>query len=113
MNVHDEFVVTQIRQANLAYIKSIESAANLFRESTLEPFCKENEIDFISGAGKYFFHRPSVGFFVAMPAEIDSLPPSFSALKDELENLFYVLDKELLNGRRFGNHVKSVIEIPF
>jgi|688.fasta_scaffold09440_14 hypothetical protein len=113
MNVHDEFVVTQIRQANLAYIKSIESAANLFRESTLEPFCKENEIDFISGAGKYFFHRPSEGFFVERPAEIDSLPPDWLALGDKLEDLFFVLDRELLNGRRFGNHVRSYINIPF
>jgi len=113
MNIHDEFAVTQIRQANLAYIKSIESAANLFRESTLEPFCKENKIDFISGAGKYFFHRPSEGFFVERPAEIDSLPPDWLALGDKLEGLFSVLDKQLLNGRRFGNHVRSVIEIPF
>jgi hypothetical protein len=113
MNVRDQLAITRIRRANLIYVKSIEIAADVFRGSTLEPFCKENKIDFISGAGKYFFHRPSEGFFVAMPAEIDSLPPSFSALKDELENLFYVLDKELLNGRRFGNHVRSVIEIPF
>jgi hypothetical protein len=113
MNIHDEFAVTQIRQANLAYIKSIESVANLFRESTLEPFCKENEIDFISGAGKYFFHRPSEGFFVERPAEIDSLPPDWLALGDTLEGLFFVLDRELLNGRRFGNHVRSVISVPF
>jgi hypothetical protein len=113
MNVHDEFAVTQIRQANLAYIKSIESAANLFRESTLEPFCKENEIDFISGAGKYFFHRPSEGFFVAKAAEVAFLPPDWLALGDKLEDLFFVLDRELLNGRRFGNHVRSYINIPF
>jgi hypothetical protein len=113
MNVRDEFAVTQIRKANLAYIKSIDDAAALFREGTLEPFCKENEIDFISGAEKYFFHRPSEDFFVAGEGDILSLPPDWLALGNELRGLFSVLDEDLLNGRRFGNHVRSVIEIPF
>lgn len=113
MNVHDEFAVARIRRANLIYIKSIEIAANAFRESTLEPFCKENKIDFISGVGMYFFHRPSEGFFVAKAAEAAFLPPDWLALENELRDLFSVLDEDLLNGRRFGNHVRSVIEIPF
>jgi len=113
MNVRDQLAITRIRRANLIYVKSIEIAANVFRESTLEPFCKENKIDFISGAGKYFFHRPSEGFFVAKPAEVAFLPSGWLALEDELRDLFSVLDEDLLNGRRFGNHVRSVIEIPF
>jgi hypothetical protein len=113
MNIHDEFAVTQIRQANRAYIKSIDSAASLFRESTLEPFCKENDIDFISGVGSYFFHRPSEGFFVSRASEVSSLPADWLALENELKDLFSVLDQELLNGRRFGHHVRSFIRIPF
>lgn len=126
-------MLTHVQQANQFYIEKVVGLAESFRVHTLKSFCERYKIDFISGMGQYFFHCPSGSFFITTASDVTGLalneilqnkkreelsePERFvlryPGIREEIEDIFAVLDRELLDGYRLGHHVQSLVSIPF
>jgi hypothetical protein len=92
---------------NRAY-NEIDAIAEQYFESTVVPFCKENDLTFITGMGKIFFHNKKYDLFFH---EADDIPDVNEDLLELDEDDLYPSEKYALEHPLAKEKLREIFDV--
>jgi hypothetical protein len=101
----------------ISKIKSIEEAANLeverlgleYLESTIKPFCKKYNLQFIAGMGSIFFHNPEYDLNFYRAEKL--LQYNVNEIAEFDGEDCYPIEKYILKYPGIANEIKDIFEV--